>query len=338
MLSQSDKCPLCLNRYGGVSRRSGEGGRDVYFECDLCGQFGVARNLVGDHDMLSRDVDRLNSDVKRGVLIRAVRRRINHPGPNTFVLTFEELGEILSNERTPSPAEQAAATIRYVGDEVSRTGRPIEALPLHFFADIGAPSPERAGRIMGELIGQGLLVGAVAKPGVLAILGDKQVEQKELTASGLDLTFAGWERYEAEKRGRFAGSYGFLAMKFGDGVLDPFMRDHVKPGLKAAMGFDLIDMRDAARTGIIDNLMREKIRDAAFVIVDLTHDNYGAYWEAGYAEGLGKPVLYICEHSKFREAGSHFDTNHLTTVLWDVAKPADFIADLAATLRRSLEM
>ena len=37
------------------------------------------------------------------------------------------------------------------------------------------------------------------------------------------------------------------------------------------------------------------IRDAKFVIADLTHDNNGAYWEAGYAEGLGKPVIYICE-------------------------------------------
>jgi len=35
--------------------------------------------------------------------------------------------------------------------------------------------------------------------------------------------------------------------------------------------------------------------------------NPGAYWEAGYAEGLGKPVIYTCEEAKFVEA-SHFDT------------------------------
>jgi hypothetical protein len=32
--------------------------------------------------------------------------------------------------------------------------------------------------------------------------------------------------------------------------------------------------------------------------------------------GLGKPVIYTCEHTKFAE-GSHFDTNHHLTVLWD---------------------
>src|SRR3546814_6925901 len=74
-------------------------------------------------------------------------------------------------------------------------------------------------------------------------------------------------------------------------------------------------MRNVARAGIIDNIMRSQIRDAAFVIVDLTHDNSGAYWEAGYAEGLGKPVIYICEKAKFDKAKTHFDTNHCTTVV-----------------------
>ncbi len=44
-----------------------------------------------------------------------------------------------------------------------------------------------------------------------------------------------------------------------------------------------------------------QIRDAKFVIADLTHGNDGAYWEAGYAEGLGKPVAYICEKEEFKK-------------------------------------
>ena len=45
------------------------------------------------------------------------------------------------------------------------------------------------------------------------------------------LTLAGWERYDSEKRGRFAGHYGFIAMKFGDPVLDPLVRDVIKPAV-----------------------------------------------------------------------------------------------------------
>ena len=89
--------------------------------------------------------------------------------------------------------------------------------------------------------------------------------------------------------------------------------------------------------GVIDNIMRTHIRDSAFVIADLTHDNPGAYWEAGYAEGLGKPVVYICEKAKFNERSTHFDTNHCTTVVWSKHNLARFCAELVATLRRSLD-
>jgi nucleoside 2-deoxyribosyltransferase len=97
-------------------------------------------------------------------------------------------------------------------------------------------------------------------------------------------------------------------------------------------------MRDVARAGIIDNIMREQIRDAAFLVADLTHDNYGAYWEAGYAEGLGKPVIYLCEKSKFKAAPPHFDTNHCTTVLWQSDEIEEFKKAIVATLRRSLNL
>ncbi len=74
------------------------------------------------------------------------------------------------------------------------------------------------------------------------------------------------------------------------------------------------------------------------MLVDLTHDNSGAYWEAGYAEGLGKPVVYICERGKFDAAKTHFDTNHCTTVMWTQEEPMQFVDELVATVRRSLNL
>jgi nucleoside 2-deoxyribosyltransferase len=48
------------------------------------------------------------------------------------------------------------------------------------------------------------------------------------------------------------------------------------------------------------------------VAADLSDDNAGAYWEAGFAEGLGKPVIYICREG----VNTHFDTDHRRTVRW----------------------
>ena len=154
----------------------------------------------------------------------------------------------------------------------------------------------------------------------------------------VDLTLEGWKQYEAEKRGQFEGNYGFVAMQFGDSNLDPLVNDIVKPTVEKEIGYNLIDMRDVARARIIDNIMRTQIRDAAFVIADLTHDNSGAYWEAGYAEGLGKPVIYICEKDKFDGQKTHFDTNHCTTIPWSRGGEGAFCQELIATLRRSLDL
>jgi hypothetical protein len=242
----------------------------------------------------------------------------------TPLLTTYEVEEVIANGRLPTPAQQGINIIRFVGDRIATSGVPVNNLPPSFHAAVGSPNRNFALSIARQLVDAGLVkavhVGEMQSP-------DEIIQ--------IDLTLQGWERYEAEQHGQLSGNYGFIALKFGDPVLDPFVNEVVKPAI-AALGYDLVDMRDAAEAGIIDNVMRARIRDAAFVLVDLTHANEGAYWEAGYAEGLRKPVLYLCNREVFEEKGTHFDTNHCTTVLWDPAAPDPFTEKLRATLRRSL--
>lgn len=179
------------------------------------------------------------------------------------------------------------------------------------------------------------------KPGAAQNLIDgheRPVHGAEARLIEIGLTLDGWDRYEAEKKGKLSGKYGFLAMKFGDETLEKFARTVIKPCVKEILDIDVVDIREVARAGVIDNILRAQIRDSAFVLADLTHDNYGAYWEAGYAEGLGKPVIYLCEKAKFEDMKTHFDTNHSTTVLWTAESPDDFKQALTSTIRRSLDL
>ena len=152
----------------------------------------------------------------------------------------------------------------------------------------------------------------------------------------VSLTLNGWEKYEAERHGQTKSHYGFIALEFGHHDLDSFVRQVVRPAIDE-MGYTLADMRDVSEAGIIDNIMRMRIRNARFVLVDLTHDNNGAYWEAGYAEGLGKPVIYLCEKEKFEKARTHFDTNHCTTIPWSREDDEGFKQNLTSTLGQSLD-
>lgn len=240
--------------------------------------------------------------------------------------------EFVKNTRLPGASIQAANLIRVIGNYQSKTG---EGYFLDEAADtslVGSFNPVMFGQLVNEIRERGLIVK----------LGDQKRPNPRgagvLSGALYGLTLDGWERYEEERRGKIAGQYGFIAMKFHDAALDNLVDKTIKPGVKAAIGYDVFHLLNVARAGVIDNILREQIRDAAFVLVDLTHDNPGAYWEAGYAEGLGKPVIYLCEKSKFNKAQTHFDTNHCATVMWEIGNESCFVENLVATIRRSLSL
>ncbi len=97
-----------------------------------------------------------------------------------------------------------------------------------------------------------------------------------------------------------------------------------------------LDDPDRARAGLIDDHLRVEIRISRFLIADLTDDNRGVYWEAGFAEGLGKPVIYTCEKSIFDSGKTHFDTNHQQTLKWEKDRLSAFEQDLKNMIRATM--
>jgi hypothetical protein len=148
------------------------------------------------------------------------------------------------------------------------------------------------------------------------------------------LTPAGWTRFHELRRRLVNSRIAFMAMKFDDSVMSHVLSKCFKPAAERA-GFTLRPLNEAPAAGLIDNQIRAAIRTARFVVADLTHDNNGAYFEAGFAEGLGVPVIYTCEAAKFKERKTHFDTNHMLTVPWDSAKLDEAGRELTATIRNT---
>ena len=126
-----------------------------------------------------------------------------------------------------------------------------------------------------------------------------------------------------------------MAMKFGDQQLDQILETCFKPAVRRA-GFELKKLTDDQPAGLIDDQIRASILSGRFVIADLSHGSHGAYWEAGFAEGLNLPVIYTCEKTAWEERKTHFDTNHMLTIIWDEAKPNETGAALTAKIRATL--
>src|SRR5882672_1006542 len=127
----------------------------------------------------------------------------------------------------------------------------------------------------------------------------------------------------------------FMAMQYNDPILERLVDDHFRPAVAQA-GFELRLLKDKPAAGIIDNRMRVEIRRSRIAVCDLTHGNKGAYWEAGFAEGLGLPVIYTCEESALKDAKLHFDTRNCQVVPWTVDQPQRAAEMLRDTIRNTL--
>jgi hypothetical protein len=225
----------------------------------------------------------------------------------------------------PSPQEQLDNLILWMGREHISPGTPVTSAIEPLAATVGASiSP----------------VGS--NEGAFQWLLRETADQKLFTHGnvpggriGFQLTIKGWNRYEELRHRSVTSRTAFMAMKFGDRQLHKVLQTCFKPAVARA-GFELRPLNEKQPAGLIDNQIRAAIRSARFVVADLTHDNNGAYFEAGFAEGLGLPVLYTCEAGRFRDKKTHFDTNHMRTIPWDAKHLDEAGANLTATIRATL--
>jgi hypothetical protein len=151
----------------------------------------------------------------------------------------------------------------------------------------------------------------------------------------LHLTMRGWDRYAELKDRRIESRRAFMAMKFGDPELEAAVADCFKPAVTRT-GFELRLLRDQQKAGLIDNQIRAALISSRFIIADLTHGNQGAYWEAGFAEGINRPVFYTCKAAVWEEKKTHFDTNHMLHILWDTNQLKQAEDELTSTIRATL--
>ncbi len=310
-------CPVCQT--DAAFRIEAHDDRDD-IRCLACGDFAVG----GDLRRTLRTL--IDGDKRRAALLSHMLRRMQMSNERP-VLTAEVAAKILATEKLPTPEVQGDNLIRWLGDN-TEPGQTREMLPALYRGIIGATVDEGVYFVVNGLKETGLLVTPADLP---QDPGHYLRRQARLEAC---LTFKGWKRHEELRTGAPSGKMAFMAMKFGVPALDAFVDNHLRQAVRST-GFELKRVDDTPKAGLIDDRMRAEIRACRFLIADLTYASNGAYWEAGYAEGLGKPVIYTCEKSAF-EKDSHFDTNHHLTVRWEDGKLAEAAQDLVNTIRATI--
>ena len=122
-------------------------------------------------------------------------------------------------------------------------------------------------------------------------------------------------------------SRAFVAMWFNECMTDAWQLGF-RPAIDGT-GFEPVRIDQTEHVNKIDDEIIAEIRRARFLVADFTHSDDGArggvYYEAGFAHGLGIPVIFTCRSDVF--ANVHFDTRQYNHIVWD--EPADLQTKLS---------
>lgn len=127
------------------------------------------------------------------------------------------------------------------------------------------------------------------------------------------LTMDGWIRVDQLHRTLPTTNQAFVAMWFTsetesaykDGIHRAIVDCNFSP-----VRVDLIHYNDK-----IDDRIVAEIRKSKFLVADFTGHRGGVYFEAGFALGLGLPVIWTCRKDSIEAA--HFDTRQYNHVVWE---------------------
>ena len=114
-------------------------------------------------------------------------------------------------------------------------------------------------------------------------------------------------------------SQAFVAMWF-----DPSLTEAYERGIRAAIensGYEPFKINEKPDVDKIDDEIIEEIRRSRFLVADFTHGAKGArggvYYEAGFAYGLGLPVVRSCRKDIIDKNELHFDVRQHYHVVWE---------------------
>ena len=316
------ECAICEARPAPISDFAGPNKR---CDCPRCGPWLLVPNLGSYPPFRLEDVlgdwDR-RSIHRRSRLSHIVRCQQRNDGRMVDV-PVHRLPDLRLDDPLPKLAEQMERLLLWLADQ-----QPSYAERANL------PGPEVAAWIGATILrgqpdsGFSWLVHAAEDRGLI---------EKIDSQGGTRLSLEGWTRVEALRKETSRSRTAFMALQFNDPDVEPILNALFRPAVERA-GFELRTLEDGQGAGLIDDQLRVALRTARFVLADVTRGNQGAYWEAGFAEGLGRPVIYTCRKIEWDDPRKkpHFDTNHMLHIVWDPSDLTLASQKLTAAIRATL--
>lgn len=289
-------CPLCEE----FSPKFHLEGYTYEVRCQVCGQYYIpldlAQDLPGDREV--KDQRYLISGFTRE------RTELGEP----VHLSREGITTILSSGIIPkTPQQKVDKTLQFLARRTEVPGHAVRLL---------GPSDHS--------------IGYAKEWSEVRYYLSYLEEQKLVSTIGewtITVTVPGWERVRVLEQAMPSSRICFIAMWF-DESMHKVYEDGISPALNDT-GYEPLRIDRLEHVNKIDDEIIAGIRKSKFVIADFTNHRGGVYFEAGFALGLGRNVIWTCRKSDLTL--THFDTRQFNHIDWETP------AELRERLRNRIQ-
>jgi hypothetical protein len=266
--------------------------------CTVCGPYDATRELAGD------GLDTEAAPAQSRYLVQAWIKRHTLTGSDPPRITDLVCANAIANAPRYTPTEKMEQLLLAYSILCKRPGGTVNSDKQSDYPYAWAEHPDECEQYILWLLQKKLLAGNTP-------------------------TEAGWAlATELQKELRHSGRTAFVAMWFDDSF-DQIWADGLRPGIQDA-GYEPYRIKEDIHSERIDFRIMAAIRSSRFLVAEVSEPRPAVYYEAGFAEGLGKPIIWVCRDSRLDQLS--FDTRQFRHIAWRD------LGDLRTKLRATIQV
>lgn len=300
-MSDQDKCPIC--KFKDCTIKPAPKGKTAFnISCRRCGNFQISETCFAS-DL---------SEYGDSYILSGTIRNLYEKGVTINLLHGEDFKKILDSVKIPQGLfEKVDLLVKYLNRKTEHLGAGVKIKENLDYPVLYAEDYSEFRYIMDKAVELGYI-------------------EFDVVTQGYRLALTGLIRLQELLQKEVKSNQAFVAMWF-DKALDTAWEKGFQPALTETGYIPLrIDMKEHNEK-ICDIIIAE-IQDSGLLIADFTGQRGGVYFEAGFAKGLGIPVIWTCR--KDDEDNLHFDTRQYNHIIWE--KPEDLKKQLINRIRATL--
>lgn len=314
-MSKEENCPFCNSM---TTSQLLDDCEHKIFECTVCGKYiykdfydlevNKNKNYIASFLFQNKKTEKECNFI--GTKQYSDRLKTEVPSLIQTIIT----PEIINNYKIMSFSEKIELLILYLGNISKYMGEQIQ-IPFEEFVSAAFVHRFTATGELFDVYAIREQVGIILK-----YLTDeaKFLDYYDIRKENIYLTISikGWKLIEEIQKNTSYGKKVFIAMSFATGTENT--RESLKKGITEA-GYEPVLIDEVTHNHQIVPEMFKQIRDSKFLVIDVSVPNNGAYYEAGYALGLGKEVIFCCKKETFADPSKrpHFDVSQKQMIVWE---------------------